>query len=337
MNGINEIKNKASEVKSLIDNSGRILMVCHPHPDPDSVGTGLALYEYLTSIGKKVDFISGDSKLAPFLKQLPLSENIIEKNATEVNFSDYDLFLVHDISSIQMISGKQGFVFPKDMNTLIIDHHDSNPAFAKYNLICKDFPATAEIVYFLFKEWGVDITKTMALNLMCGIWFDTGGFQYASTNTLTFEVATELSKIVPDYTNILGKVLNSLEKADVKLVGMCLGSLKEYAGGKFAICLVTREDLDKNGIKNENISSRMVINLIRSVADWNVAAVMFEEYENTMKCSFRSNDPNKYDLTKLVKEFNGGGHKMAAGAVIKMKPEDARDALVQVYEKVYMN
>lgn len=335
MDTITEVKNKAAEIKDVISKAGKILLTCHPHPDADSIGTGLALYEYLTSIGKKVDYIAGDSGIVPFMKNFPLSENILNKNIFDINFSDYDLFLIHDIGSLEMISKKSGFSLPEGLNSILIDHHFSNTGFGKLNLICKKAPSTAEIIYLLIKEMGGEITHSMALNLMMGIWTDTGGFQYPLTNTVTFEIATEISKIAPDYPKTLSNILNSLEKADIKYVGMTLGSLKEFADGKLAVTMVTKEELEKNGIGKDNISSHLFINMLKAVSEWGVVATMVEEEAGNMKCSFRTNNPDMFDLTKIATALGGGGHKAAAGANIKLPPEEARNLLVKTYEEIY--
>ena len=51
------------QIKTTIENSKNVLLHCHPSPDPDSVGSTLAMKFALEQIGKKVTLIKGDSNI----------------------------------------------------------------------------------------------------------------------------------------------------------------------------------------------------------------------------------------------------------------------------------
>src|SRR5258708_2441734 len=67
-------------------------------------------------------------------------------------------------------------------------------------------------------------------------------------------------------------------------------------------------------------SSSMVATQYSSIVDGtNFGIVMTEDENNNLKISFRSRNQN-FDISKLAEQFGGGGHKMAAGGIIKDMP-----------------
>ena len=73
-----------------------------------------------------------------------------------------------------------------------IDHHISNPGYAKLNLIDPDSPATAQVLYEIIAALKWPLTPEVAANLYVGLMTDTGCFRYRQTTARTFEVAARL-------------------------------------------------------------------------------------------------------------------------------------------------
>ena len=115
----------------------------------------------------------------------------------------YDLFIILDSSSPDMISKKGEVVFPESMQTIVIDHHKSNQHFGQINLVDDSYIATCQMLYDLFKEWQILITPDMAVCLMVGIYVDSGGFRYARTTEETFRAGADLARLNPEFTQVL--------------------------------------------------------------------------------------------------------------------------------------
>ncbi|MDP2691784.1 MAG: hypothetical protein Q8O95_05280, partial [bacterium] len=60
-----EVSQKAPVILDEIKRASSILLHCHPSPDPDSVGSALAMKFALEQLGKKATVIRGDSELSP--------------------------------------------------------------------------------------------------------------------------------------------------------------------------------------------------------------------------------------------------------------------------------
>ena len=89
------------------------------------------------------------------------------------NFINFDLFIILDSGSFDIVTGSKEVFLPK-MPTVVIDHHRSNyfPD-VKIKLFAEKASATSEIVYKLLSDWNVKIDKDMATALFSGIAGDT--------------------------------------------------------------------------------------------------------------------------------------------------------------------
>src|SRR3989344_7317983 len=150
-----QVKKLAPEIWNAIKGAKKILLHLHPNPDPDSVGSALAMSHALRALGKSVTVIKGDSPMPEYLSFLPGYEAILAKNYLEIEPTDFDLFLMLDISQLNRVTGLGEVKFPSTLKTILIDHHVTAEPFAGLNLIAPEYPATAQILYDLFGEWKI--------------------------------------------------------------------------------------------------------------------------------------------------------------------------------------
>ena len=105
------VKKLAPEILDVIKKSESILLHCHPSPDPDSVGSALAMKFALQSLGKKVTIIAGDSPVPSAFSHFPGFAEIIPKNFFEIDLAAFDLFIIQDSGSLDRISKKAQLFF----------------------------------------------------------------------------------------------------------------------------------------------------------------------------------------------------------------------------------
>jgi phosphoesterase RecJ-like protein len=325
----------AHQIFDEIKKANKILMHCHPGPDGDSVGSTLAMKYALASLGKDADLIKGDSDIPQYLSILPGVDTIIKKNIYDVDLTQYDLFLILDAGGLNQISKIKDPVFPPNLTTIVIDHHKSNTGYATINLVDPSYPATTQIVFDLLKLWNIPLTKEIALNLLIGLYTDTGGFSYPTTTYKTFEAAAELSKVAPDYTDLIFHIQNSNTKGRLKLKGILLNTIEEYCEGSVALASISYEDLQKYEINAEDATGVFIANEMKSVVGWNVTAFMMESNPGIVKVSFRTRDMKKYDVSKLATAVGGGGHAGAAGAEIQGTLAEAKEKIVAAIKTLW--
>jgi len=143
---------ESKQILEEIKKANRILLHCHPMPDPDSVCSALAMKFALESLGKQVTVIKGDSDIPEAFMHFPGAHDIVKKNFHEINQDDFDSFIVLDSASTVMISMKNTPVFPLSIKTISIDHHPTHTRFADINLVDDSSPATAFILFNLLNN-----------------------------------------------------------------------------------------------------------------------------------------------------------------------------------------
>lgn len=319
------------EIIKEIEKSNSVLLHCHPHPDPDSVGSTLAMKFALEQKGKKVTLIKGDSDI-PKAFDFPGVENIVKKNFFEIDLKDFDTFLILDCGGIEMVSKKSKVVFPDTLNTIVVDHHASNKGYGKYNYIEPKYSSTCELLYHLLQEMNVEINHDIALNLFMGMYTDTGGFRYGANGSETLAIASKLAMIAPDYQETISTMENSNRKESLIFESLALSSLKTLFDGKLAIASVPYEDLVKNNIKEEDIMAGYISNKIKSVKGTEIGVTLIESEKGKVKISLRS---TKYDISVIATALGGGGHKSAAGAILESTTEAAIEKVVKTIKEIY--
>jgi len=325
------IKKYASIILDEINKANHILLHCHPSPDPDSVGSALAMKIALESINKKVTLIKGDDSI-PKEFDFPGVNTILQKSYKEINTADFDLFIVLDSGSKSMITSPIESI---DIRTIVIDHHKSNEGYGDINCIDSTYPATGQLLFDLLNEMNIKINHDIALNLFMGIFTDTGGFRYRNSGSETLRVAFELSKLAPDYIETIFTMENSKRKESIVFEGLALSSIKEFFDGKLAIASVSFDEIIKNNIKEEDILIGGISNKIKSVKGFEISVTMYEKEKGLVKISIRTRDPSKYDASKLAVSLGGGGHIGAAGAKLNMTIEQAIDKVVEKTKLIY--
>ncbi len=330
-----EIKALAPSILADVKKAKSVLLHCHPSSDPDSVGSALAMKYVLEGMGKDVTIIQGDSELPAAFLHFPGATEIVKKNFFEINLKDFDLFIIQDSGSKEMISRVKPIRFPLKIKSIVIDHHASNRGYGDINLIVNTYPATCQILFELFHTWKVKITENIAKNLFIGMYTDTGGFKYPGTSTQTFNIAAELVKIIPDFPELISEMENSNEPADLRFQGLALDSIQTFLDGKLALSIIPLASLHERNIPLENVHGDLISPILKTVTEWYITGILVETEPNIIKMSFRSKNSNIYNVSKLAVALGGGGHKAAAGAILNMSIEDAKKLVVEKVNELF--
>jgi phosphoesterase RecJ-like protein len=324
-----QVKKLAPEIWKVIENATRILLHFHPNPDPDSVGSALAMAHALRGLGKTVTVIKGDSPMPEYLSFLPGYETITPKSYLEIDPTEFDLFLMLDISQPNRVTALGEVKFPSTLKTILIDHHISAEPFAELNLIAPEYPATAQILYDLFSEWGIKLTAEISACLFMGIHSDTGGFKYQGTTKDTFLAVATLVVLAPNFTDLVFQMENNKSPAQLRYEGLALSSIELVGGGRVALVVLSQAQLATAGIRYEDIQGMGIANHLKSVTGWEIGATLIESMPGVVRASFRTRDAKRFDLSKIAVALGGGGHPAAAGAVLKMMVTEARELVLK--------
>lgn len=315
-----------SELKSAIENAESIVIFSHVNADGDTLGSNLALSFVIEKyFGKKADSVYIGT-LPVTYKYLPEFERF--KSIAEFDSDkQYDLAIAVDVASKdRMVSGTH--LYDNARLKINIDHHKTNIGFGDINIIAPCASCVGMILYKIFKDWGIEITEDIARCLYTSIMTDTGCFKYENTTPDVFIAAADLlmKGVHPDkeYRFCYETKPQSMVQFQAYIVSKTLF----YNDGKIAFTTITRSDMSKFNATDEYTEG--IVEVLRTSADVEVAAILKETKEGFTKVSIRSKN---LDLTPIVMEFGGGGHALAAGCTIKKPVSIAFEKLLDRVRK----
>jgi len=299
-----------TKIASALKRHKRFLITSHVNLEGDSVGSQLAMADMLKRMGKRYVLINTDPvpKILKFMLQG-------EKFKRRLKAHDkFDAVMSVDCP-VPRRTGRVASYFPKAKEIINIDHHVSNSYFGNVNWVDPLASSCGEMLYYLYKELGIKITKRSALFLYVAIATDTGFFTYENTTYKTHQIISELLKTGIKSLWISRKLNESKSFGNLKLLEESLGTLQLFSGGKIATMHASMKMLKKYGLDSD--STENFVNFARSVDSAKVAIFFLEKIESPgeVHVSFRSK--GEVDVNKLATLFGGGGHPNASGCLIK--------------------
>jgi phosphoesterase RecJ-like protein len=278
----------------------------HIRPDADALGSTIAFALWLRDCGKEVTAYNEEGSTAKF-HYLPCHEIVGLPPATPQKF---DVFVALD-TSVKNRLGTVNKAIAAGTTILNIDHHISNENYGDVNFIDASAPATGQILLEFFQHVGARVSAEMATNLFAAISTDTGSFQYAGTNERTFAAASHLISYGVDVPGLSRAMYDSQPRRRFELLRHALNTAEFHCDDRIATFSLPMDLVERLKVLPED--NEGIIDHLRSI-DGVEAAVFFEELpEGKVRVSARSKFP-RIDVCKVCKQFEGGGHAMAAGA-----------------------
>lgn len=302
----------------------KVALSTHMNADGDGCGSETALARMLMQRGLDVRIVNPTPW--PDLFDYLLGDDVKDMTSKgSAALKGIDLLIVLDISDVKRLGSLTDSVRKLDVPKLVIDHHiaSDDPA---GNVMLADVSAcaTGELVYDLGCELGFDITPAVARALYAAILTDTGSFRFSNTSPRCHAMAADLlaTGVDPEESyvriyasapagrvRLLAEVLNTLgvdEKAGLTWLSMNAGALEKYS--------VRQEDLDG------------IVEHARSIAGTRMALFFRDLGYGKVKISFRST--GAVDVNAFAKQFGGGGHAKASGALVAGSLDDVRDRVI---------
>src|SRR3989344_24938 len=127
-----------------ISKAKNILINVHRNPDLDSIGSATALYQALIKMKKKANLIC-PHEIPENFKFLKGADKVMTIDFSSYNFSPFDLFLIADSGSYDIVTGSKEIKLP-NIKKIIIDHHKTNDFTDVEINLHDEIAATAEII-----------------------------------------------------------------------------------------------------------------------------------------------------------------------------------------------
>jgi phosphoesterase RecJ-like protein len=307
-----------AKLRDLAEGNHRFLISSHVNPDGDSIGSQLAFYWYLRSLGKEVTVYDRDpvpTKLA-FLADA----NVI---TTRPPAGPFDVFVVLDSSNPRRLGWKGvDTVAPRVIN---IDHHRDNTLFGDCTIVDTDAAATGELIHDFFIDQAIDFPPPVAEALYTAIMTDTGGFRFANTNGRVLRVCAELADRGADCARAHRHVYASHSPNGLLLRSRIWSTLRFHFDTRLCTMELPVAAIDELGASYGDAEG---------MADMTVTAVgtevgMLMKYTDTeTHFSLRSN--GKVDVGRIARDVGGGGHECAAGCTMHLALDTARRRMLEI-------
>lgn len=279
----------------------------HIRPDGDCVGSSMGLYLYLK---EQFPELETDIYLEPVADCYKIVSDIEEIKHQVEHVKQYDLFICLDCGDAARL-GFSAPLFEHAKQTMCIDHHVSNEAFADINYIEPDASSTSELVYRLMEK--ENISKQSAEALYMGIAHDTGVFQYSCTSPETMEAAAELLRKGVNGSKIIDKTYYEKTYVQNQILGKALLESMLVLDKQVIVSYVNLKSLNFFEAKPSDLEG--IVSQLRQTKGVEVAMFLYEQEPQIYKVSLRSKD--RVDVSVIAKYFGGGGHAKAAGFTMK--------------------
>lgn len=288
------------------------LLVSHEYTDGDDLGAMLALGRALEIMHKKTyKLVKGG--VPDNLLFLPGQSEVEEALPS---FDEYEILVTLGCGNL----ARAGFSELEGWNKPIlnIDHHHDTQMYGTINIWDENMAATCELVYLFLKETGVEIDKFMAMNLLTGIFTDTGGFRHANVTTLTFEIAADLLRRGAKLHIISRFTFSQKDLPKLRAWAIALENTRFDSKHKMVYTVITAEDLAQAEAREEDLDG--VIELLNTIPEAKFS-MLLKQRGGEIKGSLRSETYKGVDVSEIARAFGGGGHKLAAGFKFQGKIE----------------
>jgi len=288
----------------------KLLLTTHENPDGDALGSLLAMNAILRQLGKdSLMYMSPDEFPLPWEYRGLHFEGLL--GAPPGDVAERTIVFL-DCGNIDRMP--VDFLQADGLHILNIDHHHDNTRFGTVNLVCSIASSTAEMVWRIAKELDVEITPEIAEALYVGLVTDTGRFMYENTSPAAHRMAAELIEAGVEPHRIYRQLFEELPFRRLQLLQRALASVQRHDDGAITIAHLTKDDYEQTGALETD--SEGVVDHMRAVEGTRVAVLVRELLSDDRcgmrKVSLRATD-GAVDVSRVAREFGGGGHPQAAG------------------------
>ena len=308
------------QINEMIIASERILLSTHENPDGDGLGSASAMYYHLQEEGKECRIINCSDlpDEYDFLNQDRIFE-LYDAEEHDEWLTKCDLAIIFDVGDFKRVRGIKDAINRNEIKTINIDHHphsDDHPF--SLNVVDTNAAATGAIVFdYLKMARKKPMTKNMCEGLYTAIMTDTGSFRYSNTDAKCHEIAIECLKAGVETSRIYQRVYETKPQGGVRLLARVIDNITFDSSGELAWFSIDQKMLEAANASSKDVDG--FTDFVRSIKGVEVAVMVFENGTNSCRINFRSK--GKYAINDVAKYFGGGGHRFAAGAIVKGNKE----------------
>jgi len=302
----------------------KVVLSTHLNADGDGAGSQAAAVHWLTRRGLDPTIVNPTP--FPDMFRFLLADDTGAWTPADSEggraMREADVFLVLDTAEPSRLGAVIGRTGGRKM--LVIDHHPATSSSIGDVVVCDPAAcATGELVFDLIQVAGDEVTLLEADALYVAIATDTGSFRYANTSARTHEISADLLRAGVDPEAMYMRIYARYTPAGLELVRRALERLRVSDDLPVAWISLSQADLAQTGATKEDLEG--IVEYARRIRGVRVAILFRELHDGRTKISLRST--GDADVAAIARQFGGGGHVKAAGAVV---PEGLEAAELRV-------
>ena len=317
-----------------------VWVVPHHNPDPDAMGSALALGDALAAMGRQVSVLGYPD--APIgLMDMPGFNDLLNSNDAPAAFASNppDTVVLVDCHRIDR-TGPLEETLARCETRLAVDHHlvsgrrAPEPGWIE-SRACSTCTLLYQVITELAKGDRVDeedtvgdapfeLTVDMGTNLYAGLVNDTGGFRFDNTAPFSFELARRLSAMGVDTAQVAAQTLHRYRRAGIELMQRVLATFQWYDQGRILALHATRAMLEET--RGSMTDTEGFVNIATAVDGVRFVIFLKETGDDTWRASLRVRGTG--DVQAVAARYGGGGHRAAAGCTIEGELQAVVDDLV---------
>jgi bifunctional oligoribonuclease and PAP phosphatase NrnA len=293
----------------LVSESRSFVLTSHMRPDCDAIGSELAMAQALRSLGKEARIVNGDG-VPPHIGFIdPDHEVKVLGRDVSPSETNCDVHIVLDTSAWGQLGPLADVLRRTAARKVVIDHHVSEDDLGAISFKDTSAEATGRLVLEACDALGATVTPAMAMALFAAIATDTGWFRFNSVTASTFAVIARLVASGAQPSQIFASLYEQNSFQRLRLQGRILTNTSSHLGGRLLTSSVSLADFVETGA--EQTDTEDIINRVLAVSGVEVAVLFVELAPRETKVSLRSR--SQVDVRAIAEEFDGGGHRAAAG------------------------
>jgi phosphoesterase RecJ-like protein len=302
----------------------RVALSTHINADGDGCGSGTALARLLTQRGLK-PFIVNPTPW-PAMYRFLLGDDVIDRTPDgAAALRDADVLIVHDISDVKRLGVLADTVRRLTVPKLVVDHHlPSDEPPSDMTLSDTTACATGELVFDFASVLGLELNAAIARSLYAAILTDTGGFRFSNTSPRCHAIAAALLAAGVDPEEMYTRIYASAPIGRLQLLGEALETLAIDREHGITWISVASGALERHEVRSEDLDG--IVEHARSVSGTRLALFFRDLGHGKVKVSFRST--GAVDVNRFARQFGGGGHARAAGALVSGDLDSVRESVL---------
>jgi phosphoesterase RecJ-like protein len=312
-------------IASLLASTKTVALSTHMNADGDGCGSEIALALLLAQKGIKAKIVNPTPW--PALFQFLLDESGIKDDTPKGSaaLKTVDGLVVLDISDIKRLGNIAESVRQMNKPKAVIDHHvpsDDPPA----EVILTDTAAcaTGELIYDFAATLDLEITPAIARAIYIAMLTDTGGFRFSNTTPRCHAIAGELLNAGVNPEDMYVRIYASSPPGRVQLLAEVLTTLQFDLDAGLAWLSMSAGLIEKYDVRPEDLDG--IVEHARSISGTKMALFFRDLGHGKVKISFRST--GSVDVNAFARQFGGGGHAKAAGAMLPGALDAVRDQVI---------